>query len=328
MNTIKNFIDSLFLGISQTEATAQLKNDLLASAEDRYEDLISQGKNEQEVIGTVISEFGTIDELLEEMDLNNNFFGETGDELAPLTIEEALNYLQVHRKAAFQISLGVLVILLSFSLFQGAVVLGSGLFNESLSAAFIFLGAAIGVPLFIIAGIKISNTDKQLQERLIPAAVKQEAKQQRAAFQPTFVFCITLGVILCIVAVIPVIIFSEGHQRGIFNESFGVSLLFLLAGLGVFFLIFGGVIMSSFTKLVEADYFIYKGERSHGYTEKEQRYEEPAWFRKLNKVYWSIVLLLYFCQSFIFNQWAFSWIIFPIAGILRGILKTIFREEK
>lgn len=39
MNTIKDYIDSLFLGITETSQTKQLKEGLLASAEDRYEDL-------------------------------------------------------------------------------------------------------------------------------------------------------------------------------------------------------------------------------------------------------------------------------------------------
>ena len=71
MKIIEEFIDSLFSGVVETSETKQLKADLLANAEDRYEDLLSQGKSENEAIGTIISEFGTIDELMEELNLEN-----------------------------------------------------------------------------------------------------------------------------------------------------------------------------------------------------------------------------------------------------------------
>lgn len=41
MKIIEEFIDSLFSGVVETPETKQLKADLLANAEDRYEDLLS-----------------------------------------------------------------------------------------------------------------------------------------------------------------------------------------------------------------------------------------------------------------------------------------------
>lgn len=40
--------------------------------EDHYHELMGEGKNEQEAIGRVISTFGSIDELLEELDVEKN----------------------------------------------------------------------------------------------------------------------------------------------------------------------------------------------------------------------------------------------------------------
>ena len=81
MKIIEEFIDSLFSGVVETSETKQLKADLLANAEDRYEDLLSQGKSENEAIGTIISEFGTIDELMEELNLENKQVDETNDSM-------------------------------------------------------------------------------------------------------------------------------------------------------------------------------------------------------------------------------------------------------
>ena len=38
--------------------------------EDKYNELKSEGKSENEAIGIVISEFGNIDELINELDIN------------------------------------------------------------------------------------------------------------------------------------------------------------------------------------------------------------------------------------------------------------------
>ena len=100
MKIIEEFIDSLFSGVVETSETKQLKADLLANAEDRYEDLLSQGKSENEAIGTIISEFGTIDELMEELNLENKQVDETNDSmngLPEISVEEGLDYLAVQR---------------------------------------------------------------------------------------------------------------------------------------------------------------------------------------------------------------------------------------
>lgn len=114
MKIIEEFIDSLFSGVVETSETKQLKADLLANAEDRYEDLLSQGKSENEAIGTIISEFGTIDELMEELNLENKQVDETNDSmngLPEISVEEGLDYLAVQRKVLFKL---VLVLLQSW----------------------------------------------------------------------------------------------------------------------------------------------------------------------------------------------------------------------
>lgn len=72
MDTIRNYLDSLFIGVPQSTEIDKLKTDLLANMEDHYHELMGEEKNEQEAIGTVISTFGSIDELLEELDVEKN----------------------------------------------------------------------------------------------------------------------------------------------------------------------------------------------------------------------------------------------------------------
>ena len=176
MKIIEEFIDSLFSGVVETSETKQLKADLLANAEDRYEDLLSQGKSENEAIGTIISEFGTIDELMEELNLENKQVDETNDSmngLPEISVEEGLDYLAVQRKGAIQIGLGVVAIMVGVGLLVGM----RGVLSNGLGLVCLFIGVAIGVPLFIVAGNRFVAMDKQLGQRLDSEALVFSAKK-------------------------------------------------------------------------------------------------------------------------------------------------------
>jgi len=66
METIKTYLDNMFAGVLQTEEMIQLKSDIYDNMCEKYQELKNNGKSENEAIGIVISEFGNIDELLEE----------------------------------------------------------------------------------------------------------------------------------------------------------------------------------------------------------------------------------------------------------------------
>lgn len=187
MKIIEEFIDSLFSGVVETSETKQLKADLLANAEDRYEDLLSQGKSENEAIGTIISEFGTIDELMEELNLENKQVDETNDSmngLPEISVEEGLDYLAVQRKGAIQIGLGVVAIMVGVGLLVGM----RGVLSNGLGLVCLFIGVAIGVPLFIVAGNRFVAMDKQLGQRLIPIKLKKRSCTKRTKFSTIIYF--------------------------------------------------------------------------------------------------------------------------------------------
>ena len=327
MKTIQDYIDSLFLGIAETSQTKQLKEDLLASAEDRYEDLKKQGKSENEAIGGVIAEFGSIDELVEEMNIKQDFIDEKGFEIDEITIEDSINFLNVQRKGATLIGLGVMTIMIGAAAFFSSMGLSSENYGVGLGLLFFFIGAAIGVPLFIIAGTSMVSSNKKLDDRFIPVQVKNEMKKRKENFQRSFVFCMVVGVSLCILAVIPVALFalldpSEG------NELFGVGCMFFLASFGVFFFIFGGVIMGSFTKMIEQTYFISDEGELGPKAKAERDSKKPIWLQTLEKIYWPIIVAIFLCQGIFLRNWDANWIIFPIAGIAFGILESIFSKNE
>lgn len=149
--------------------------------------MLSQGKSENEAIGTIISEFGTIDELMEELNLENKQVDETNDSmngLPEISVEEGLDYLAVQRKGAIQIGLGVIAIMVGVGLLVGM----RGVLSNGLGLVCLFIGVAIGVPLFIVAGNRFVAMDKQLGQRLIPVKLKKKLHKENKVFNDHLFF--------------------------------------------------------------------------------------------------------------------------------------------
>ncbi len=65
MNKVKNYINELFKDIKKTRKSEELKEELIADLEEKYQDLITSGMSEAKAYNEVIRGIGDIDELLE-----------------------------------------------------------------------------------------------------------------------------------------------------------------------------------------------------------------------------------------------------------------------
>ena len=119
METIRNYLDNLFAGLPKTAKVLELKNNIFSNMEDKYNELKQQGKTENEAIGIVISEFGNIDELVSELNLQPAMPSgiQTPVDVMPLpplvTKDEVEAYLNVKRVMGIQIGLGVFLCILA-----------------------------------------------------------------------------------------------------------------------------------------------------------------------------------------------------------------------
>ena len=69
METIKTYLENMFSGLPDTPEVRKARYELEQMMEDKYSELKSSGKSENEAIGIVISEFGNLDELAESLGL-------------------------------------------------------------------------------------------------------------------------------------------------------------------------------------------------------------------------------------------------------------------
>lgn len=67
MNKLNEYIDNMFAGLPDNDDVRAAKQTITENMTDKFEELLSEGKNEAEAFGTTISEFGSIKELGREM---------------------------------------------------------------------------------------------------------------------------------------------------------------------------------------------------------------------------------------------------------------------
>jgi len=107
METIKNYLDNMFANLANSTDIIKLKSDLLLNMEEKYNELKNDGKSENEAIGIVISEFGNIEELMEELGIEER----KGEVPKTITKEEADNFIAAKKQEGLLVGIGVKVIL-------------------------------------------------------------------------------------------------------------------------------------------------------------------------------------------------------------------------
>ena len=70
METIKKYLEAMFANLPRTPEVIKAKDELWQMMEDKYTELIGEGKTENEAVGTVISEFGNLEDLADVLGLS------------------------------------------------------------------------------------------------------------------------------------------------------------------------------------------------------------------------------------------------------------------
>lgn len=236
-----------------------------------------------------------------------------------VTMEEANDYLSTQRQSARTVALGVLLCVLcpALLILLGGLAEYGGSISEGVAAAVgmtaLFGLVAIGVALFIVTGIRTSRFNVWHTEGFETAyGVSGMVKEKRRAHEHAYTVCLTLGIVLCILAVLPLIV---AGAMGVSDRILIVflSMMFPIIGIGVYLIVRVGVVRGSFTFLLnEID--------ASPETRKKNKTEET-----ISSVYWCVAVAIYLTWSFLTNDWGRTWIVWPIAGVLFGAVTAIWR---
>ena len=333
MDTITTYLDSLFASLPDNEKTRQAKADMLANMRDYYRDLLREGKSEEAAIGAVISAFGSLDELRADLGLTAQPDAPAAATAAvdddAITEAELRHFWQSSDRFATQIALGVLLCCVSIALPAYA---GTSRF-EVFGVIGMFVLAAIAVGLFIWAGTTYSPQKKQLNDRPITKSAMHLAQKETAAYSRQFAAGLIVGIMICICSLIPAIL-SEYFSHFISDDA-GGALFLVIAGLGTYLILYVSINYSQLKRYTYAttapdsipqkpdeNWDEWSSEKKHHHNQRA--HQDIALFRQ---VYWPLILVTYFLVSFLFDTWAYSWLIFVIGGMLQNIFIALIARR-
>ncbi len=315
METIKNYLDSMFANMPNTAEVRNAKSELLQMMEDKYNELIAEGQSENMAVATVISEFGNLDELAEDLGVKEQLDEAHGKESETprryISIEEAKSYLANRSKKSLFMALGVMLCIVSVA----SPILLSSCGQPQLGAALMFVIIALGVGALVFNSFIDSDWKFIKREPCkIDMSTATYVKERRRSFEAVRAICITIGIILCIVCWVPNIFANQ------FIPTLGASLMFLLVGIGVFLIVYANGYTTGFDTLLKLNdtvVFSSKSDSTKTYrhsTVKPIKYKSPTAEAIVN-MYWPTVTCIYLIISFLTFRWDITWIIWPIAGI-------------
>ena len=241
-------------------------------------------------------------------------------EVRSISLEEANTYLQTVQKTARFIAIGVLICILSpicLLVMGGWSEYGPVDISESmavgLGVTILLAMVAVAVVLFIINGMKLEPYEYLEKEEIhLQYGVSGIVEKQKEAYAQRYQRSIVLGVILCILSVLPLMI-AAGLNAADIWLVYSTCLLLAIVSVGVLLLVQAGNIQESFQKLLqEGDYS----------TEKKQNRNK---FGPLAGAYWCLVTAIYLGINFRNNSWHTTWPIWPVAALLFAVLLGIFR---
>lgn len=240
--------------------------------------------------------------------------------------EEACAYMETVKKASGWIASAVSLFILSpvLLIFLGGYAEYTGGITEdfagSIGVAALLLLVAVGAGICIMHGMQLSKWDFLEKELFqLEPGVKELVEAERKKREGVHRRNIAIGVVLCILGVIPIVL-SQAFAAGDFVEVVMLCLFFFMIAVGVHVLVRNGMEMDSHHKLLQ-----------DGNYSKEIKQTNKQ-FGEFPGIYWCTVTAIYLAWSFITRNWDFTWIVWPIAGVLFaavwGILQSVVKKKQ
>lgn len=325
MEIIKNYLENMFMNLPKSGEVLKAKKELASMMEDKYSELIAEGKTDNEAVGIVISEFGNLEELANELGIENYLqSGISATLKRSIGLDEAREFLNASKTFAVRIAIGVFLCICSlipqivFSpIYENGNV--SKAVSDAIGMVIMFVLVVVAVGLFIFNGMKYSKYDFLKKGNFqMDFATDAYIKEQGENYKGTFALYVTVGVILCILSVVPIVVSDAVLGSNKIVEAYTSGVLLFIVACGVFLIIISGVRMSAYKVLLKEDEY------------SEETKGKGKLVSMIASIYWPVVTCGYLAWSFITSDWGFTWIVWPISGVLFGAISSVcsIAEEK
>lgn len=222
------------------------------------------------------------------------------EEMEFTDISEVEDYIELRHSFASRIGVGVMLIIAS-------VILPITLeFMENLASALMLVTIGIGVGLIILAGINYSQIPKP--NFVMNASDHSYFMAEFSEIRSRFAKKISFGVFSILAGVAFTIIGEELLD----NENFGAGIMMILIGFAVYLFITAGMELDTYRLITHNDiteddhYQDYKCTSIHKHHKRYPIAESSV--------------IVFFILGFVFGWWHPGWMVFPIFGILDGVV--------
>lgn len=314
MDTILKYLDMSFASLPNTPEIFRLKQEMAAHMEEKYNELKSEGKTENEAIGIVIAEFGSIEEIANEFNLEMNSTEVQYDKKVEVSLSEAKEYINTKEKSSKQIGIGVFIILIGVSIFMAIQAFFSNSeLMSSIGAVIMLPFIAVATGIFIIANYKIKPWEYiEHGEFTISPFNANEIKNTQDTYRSKLMFYTVVSValyILCPAIIIISATIDEYYQLKDFLVFLSISAILLIVGIATLILTFIHGKNSAYNALLKTE----------DYSQKSKRADSIVGV--IASIWWPITTVIYLGLSFLTDiGWGMSWIVWPISGILFGAI--------
>lgn len=253
------------------------------------------------------------------MNLEDKIMEETNS-MRRVTMEEANTFLETKQKGAPVIANATSMCILSPALLivlacmeEEQVFHVTEAVAVSVGCVFLFGMIAAAVYLFITCGLRGKRMEYLEKENFeTDESVTAMVRERSCVYESVFTRGIAGGVVLCILSVVPLIIAGAMEAPDYICGIF-VALLLLLISIGVNRIIRVGIVKNSYDTLLQEGEFSKEGKRVKGKLEA------------LSGVYWCLVTAFYLGWSFLSMRWDYTWIVWPVAGVLFAAISGIMK---
>lgn len=238
-----------------------------------------------------------------------------------VSVDEMNNFLAAKVEEGKQIARGVAIAILSLALLilLPSIAEVSDFITKRMAISIgliaLLVMIAIAVSIFIISSEKMSSFDYLVkgQFQLAPGLSKI-IKDKQQSYRKRHGQNVAIGVALLILCSLPLILAGMLEATQITLVSLTVLLLVILAS-ALYILVTTSAINDSYQLLLQ------EGEY------KPEKREQGRKVAKLASFYWPIIVAIYLGWSFYTKNWDFTWVIWPIAGLIFGAISSLLNNE-
>ena len=236
--------------------------------------------------------------------------------LRSVSLEEANTYMDLVKECAPKFATAISALIMSpipLIILGGIAETWPQRFSENILGGIgtlILFGIIIAavIPL-ILNCMKLSKYEYLKKEEIsLLYGVKGVVEKRKEDFEETYRKAIAVGVGLCIFAVLPLVVAGILDDMGasVIVAACFVALLLVFVSCGVYLFVSRGLVRESYSKLLQLGDFTPE-KKANGKV-----------IEKIAGIYWCVVTAIYLLWSFLTNDWGYTWLVWPVAGVLFG----------